>query len=159
MYSCLSEYLCVDWCFWYCCTLAHFCLFNESFFTKLWQWMTFWRGSKISSKIWHFRLRSMELSWITCPSQLKPAEFIQCDFLGNCVWLAKSLEGLWWSFTNFNNVVLKDFPKIWTSFIIANQTLWVNYVDTANQHYCSALSGKFLKSFLMFEKVLMFSGL
>ena len=94
-------------------TLAHFCLFNESFFTKLWQWMTFWRGSKISSKIWHFRLRSMELSWITCPSQLKPAEFIQCDFLGNCVWLAKSLEGLWWSFTKFNNVVSKNLNQFY----------------------------------------------
>lgn len=127
-------------------TLAHFCLFKDSFFTKLWQWH-FEGFSKISSEIWHFRLQLRELSWTTCSSQLKPAEFIQYGFLGNCVWLAKLLEGLWWSFTNFNNVILKDFPKIRTSFIIANQTCWENYVDPANQHYCFALSGKFLEVF------------
>ena len=139
-------------------TLAHFCLFKECFFTKILQWHL--EGfSKLNSKIWHFRLQSRELSWITCPSQLKSAEFIQYDFLGNCVWLVKSLEGLWWSFTNFNNVILKDFPKIQTSFTIAKETRRVNYVDPANQHYCCALSGKFLKSFLMFKKVPMYSGL
>ena len=40
-------------------TLAHFCLFKECFFTKIWQ-RVFEGFSKISSKIWHFRLLSKE---------------------------------------------------------------------------------------------------
>ena len=123
-------------------TLAHFCLFKESFFTKIWQWH-FEGFSKISSKIWHFRLRSRELCWTTCPSQLKPAEFIQYGFLGNCVWLAKSvtlmvLYKLYKTSQNVNNKscsssfifsMKKKFRKIWLIFDLEN-SLWKSNFHT-----------------------------